>query len=331
MITQRMWLGLLGAGIALTAALLSLQVIPANGSAQYATAYGYGLDKWATAWLLTRHVDPGAELSIVADRSAIPGEATAFDVPGGVYVRTGERSAFSAVMAEQVGSTSQLRRLADVVHQIEVAYWSAESTPEALSIEHGFRRLQRGSERVSSECYLRFFDSVAAAMHAVEPGAPLPRDELLAECDDSKVTAGRGGERRRNVVREISLGHVLGAIDAGERVVFVDVREPEEFAEARIPGAVNLPIYALDEAAVRDLADADLVVSYCVKDFRGFEMAKLLRRAGVRNSVILNPYGLKGWMAAGLPVAGADLLTEAEALAELSGCLSTGTCGEVAR
>jgi len=52
-----------------------------------------------------------------------------------------------------------------------------------------------------------------------------------------------------------------------------------------------------------------------VKDFRGYEVAKKLRKQGI-NAAIMNPYGIKGWIAAGLPVAGRGL-SESEALKQL--------------
>ena len=70
------------------------------------------------------------------------------------------------------------------------------------------------------------------------------------------------------------------------------------------PKEVNDPF-----AAVKG---ADYVVAYCIKDFRGFEMARSLRDAGVSNAVILNPYGIKGWIADGLPTVGAQAMTDAQ-------------------
>ena len=69
------------------------------------------------------------------------------------------------------------------------------------------------------------------------------------------------------------------------------------------------------------LSGADYVVSYCVKDFRGYEMAKALAQVGVENSVIMRPYGIKGWISMGLPVTGAKALTEAESTQQLARCL----------
>jgi len=72
---------------------------------------------------------------------------------------------------------------------------------------------------------------------------------------------------------------------------------------------------------------ADYVVSYCVKDFRGFEMAKALAEAGVEHSVIMRPYGIKGWAALGLPITGQRGMSEQTAREDLEQCLAArGEC-----
>jgi rhodanese-related sulfurtransferase len=48
--------------------------------------------------------------------------------------------------------------------------------------------------------------------------------------------------------------------------------------------------------------DATLV-AYCIKDFRGYEVARALRRAGYSVRVMDDP-GLQGWKKAKLPTAG---------------------------
>ena len=102
-------------------------------------------------------------------------------------------------------------------------------------------------------------------------------------------------------------------------MVFVDVRETEEFDEDHIPGAINVKIRDLRDFDYNSIAKADLVVPYCVKDFRGFEMARLLKQSGIANVVLMRPYGLKGWMTMGLPTAG-FLSQEDQALKLLSVC-----------
>ncbi len=104
--------------------------------------------------------------------------------------------------------------------------------------------------------------------------------------------------------REIAPLEVAAMIREGKKVVFVDVREPEEFAERHIPGALSIPVRDTRGAYVDDLADADLVVPYCLKDFRGFEGAKTLQRRGVPNVGLFKGHGIKSWEKANLPEAG---------------------------
>lgn len=122
--------------------------------------------------------------------------------------------------------------------------------------------------------------------------------------------SSRAQEARRAWTRdykEVAPLDVAQMILDGKRVVFVDVREPQEFAEKHIPGARSIPVR--DTAAVdpAELAGADLVLPYCLKDFRGFEGAKTLHGMGVRNVGLLKGHGIKSWEKAGLPEAGAEL------------------------
>ncbi|WP_164833039.1 hypothetical protein [Vibrio mytili] len=45
----------------------------------------------------------------------------------------------------------------------------------------------------------------------------------------------------------------------------------------------------------------DYIVPYCLKDFRGFETAKVLKNKGLKNVVLMEPAGFNGWRSAGLP------------------------------
>ena len=46
-------------------------------------------------------------------------------------------------------------------------------------------------------------------------------------------------------VRRVSVDEVKHHIDAGDPVVIVDVRSPEAFAAAHIPGALSIPVRAI--------------------------------------------------------------------------------------
>lgn len=298
----------------------------------YVTEYGLGPDKWATAWLLTRVVNPGSNLRIVKPGEALPA-GTVFDVPAAPIHRDHDRAAFEVALegvAAEDGSgyrPSELQRLARVVHEIEVDFWSHNDSAEAVLVEHAFRELQRryGRDQVSPACYLAFFDRVYQVLEVSTQERRLPGPGLLTvDCelpDEPQLSAG---------VLEVSASAALSAMARGELVVFVDVREPEEFAEGHIPGAINLTLSALDSAPLARLRSADWVISYCVKDFRGFEMAKALANAGVARSAIMRPYGIKGWLGAGLPITGPDSASDAVALTQLRRCAQRpALCGIV--
>lgn len=102
-------------------------------------------------------------------------------------------------------------------------------------------------------------------------------------------------------------------IKQGKRVVFVDAREEAEFDEEHLPGAVNMTLRDIRSAHLGELKQADVVIAYCLKDFRGFEVARSLNEAGVAHVKIMQPYGLNGWKAEKLPTAGKKGMQEDEA------------------
>jgi rhodanese-related sulfurtransferase len=120
---------------------------------------------------------------------------------------------------------------------------------------------------------------------------------------------------------------ILAAIRDGQRVVFVDSRETAEHAEERLPGAINLKLREVNDNSAAPLRSADLVITYCIKDFRGFELAKALQRHGVKNVRVMQDSGLKGWKSHGLPVAGeVPKVSDEEAMDRLRQCASAHKC-----
>ena len=290
----------------------------------YVTEHGLGPDKWATAWLLTQQISPGAQLSVVDIGKPLP-PGTAFDVPGSPIQRQGKFSAFEVVSASHKIDDPDVQRFARIVHDIEIGAWGAASDPESPVVEQAFRSLQEryGRDTTLPACYLKFFGAVhSAIVTARESSAPLTADSLAVDCGQIATQPAPG-----QIVAQIPIDHLLAEMKRGKSVVFVDVREQDEYLEGHIPGALNLPIRDLDESAVRRVQAADYVVSYCIKDFRGFEMAKALKDAGVQNSVILNPFGIRGWVEEGLPTIGSSAMSETDGRRRLTECIdSPSTC-----
>lgn len=288
----------------------------------YATDYGLGPDKWATAWLLTRQANPGARLEVVP-AGAAPPRGEVFDLPGAAIRRIGSQAAFEVALRSSESIPGSVKRMAQIVHQIEVDYWNADASAEADIVEHAYRELQRryGRDQVQPQCYLAFFDRVHSMLNDMERrGVAFDADRLNLGCEDLVQVANRD----RELIPEVPIADVLSAMRAGRRVVFVDVREPDEFAEGHIPGALNIPLRDAGPQWVDRFKGADYVVSYCVKDFRGFEMAKALADAGVANSVIMRPYGIKGWGKLGLPITGRQGVSEQAAREDMQRCLAAG-------
>jgi rhodanese-related sulfurtransferase len=107
-------------------------------------------------------------------------------------------------------------------------------------------------------------------------------------------------------------------IAEGRKVIFVDVREPEEHREFHIPGSRLIPLRALHSADLSEFEGADAVVAYCLKDFRGWEGCKILVDRGVKNVFVLDGWGVAAWKAAKLPLVGeTEARSEEEALREI--------------
>ena len=52
-------------------------------------------------------------------------------------------------------------------------------------------------------------------------------------------------------------------IQNGEKIIVIDARSPEAFAEEHIPGAINLPHRTMNQEATSDLDREALYVTYC--------------------------------------------------------------------
>lgn len=112
-------------------------------------------------------------------------------------------------------------------------------------------------------------------------------------------------------IREIDHTELESLLAKG--VPLIDVREPGEFAEGRIPGAINIPRGVLEfevdgHPAVNCIKDAALshrdapVVLSCRSGARSALAAEALKDLGFAEPLSLAG-GFVGWSAAGKPVA----------------------------
>jgi rhodanese-related sulfurtransferase len=82
---------------------------------------------------------------------------------------------------------------------------------------------------------------------------------------------------------EASPEEIQRRIDAGEPMVLIDVREPEEFAITRIDGATLIPMRDIP-ASLQQLeakADETALIVFCHHGVRSLNVAHWLREQGV--------------------------------------------------
>ena len=294
-----------------------LQLQPLKSTLRFATWQGIEPDKWATLWLIKRHLSVDSYFLLASPGTALPRDAVAFGVPGAKLRRANHESMFRRLKRAMSLDSLALDGLDQIIHDVEVNIWDAPVHPHSTWLETMYRHMQARYERdqVPIDCYLAFFDR--AALLASQPDAT-PADyssrlSLKDECPGLK-------QYQQRVIPQLDHVEILREITLGKKVVFVDTREDEEFNEVHLPGAQILRLRDVNAESVKSFIDADLVVPYCVKDFRGFEVAKSMKQLGVKHVATLSPNGLKGWLKAELPVVKPGSSTEQQAAQALMQC-----------
>ena len=99
-------------------------------------------------------------------------------------------------------------------------------------------------------------------------------------------------------VKEVDPRTAKQWLDAGEAVL-IDVREPDEHARERIPGASLSPLSRFDASALK--AHSTRIVLHCKSGRRSMDAAARALNAGCAEAYTLTG-GLEAWKAAGLEV-----------------------------
>lgn len=287
------------------AAVIFTIIYPSLGQSDrqvFYTDQGSGPDKWASVWYLSTVLGHKVELLEAAELLSV-NKTLLFDVPAAEYNRTASSTTFESILtAMPLNDTSDsVNELQAYIKEIEIDAWSGDVTIESKFIEQGFRNMQLryGRSAVTRKCYMQFFDIVAdhiggnTLSDMPDPNNLIPSDACMSSADIIS----------RSSVQSIPLDKVLELVATENRPLFIDTRETLEFDEGHVPGAINLKLRDIDELTAEKLAGVELAIAYCVKDFRGYEMARKLRSLGV-NAAIMTPHGMRGWVSAGLPVAG---------------------------
>lgn len=102
-------------------------------------------------------------------------------------------------------------------------------------------------------------------------------------------------------VKETNVADVKRRMDAGEKMVMVDVREESEWAQGHLPGAIYLGKGVIERDIEQRVPDTNTkLILYCGGGFRSALAADNLQKMGYTNVESMDG-GWKGWVGAGLP------------------------------
>jgi rhodanese-related sulfurtransferase len=109
-------------------------------------------------------------------------------------------------------------------------------------------------------------------------------------------------EDARSRVREITAAEVKRKLDAGEKFLFIDVREDHEWNQDHAESATHLGrgIIERDIEKVAPDKDAEIVL-YCGGGFRSALAADNLQKMGYTNTLSMAG-GIRAWREAGYPL-----------------------------
>lgn len=291
----------------------------------FSTLKGLGFDKWASIWLVERHITPNTPV-VIFDEGNPPAGTAFFDEPNALFTRDADHSTYEKLTTHYSLHSPFLDYFVTTVHDIEIRLWQPDQQTDSRAVETAYRALQDrwGREHVPRECYGEFFDRLEQLY--LKKKSLTDAETLLPQLSCWKQTLSEELRNKQVLVTQMPIAALMGHLRSGARVAFVDVREPDEFQENHIPGAINLTITEANAQSVKQFKDYDIVVAYCIKDFRGFEMARKLRDLGIKQSAILSPFGIRGWIASKMPVYKAGAVTEEQAQQSLQSCIADAAC-----
>ena len=96
---------------------------------------------------------------------------------------------------------------------------------------------------------------------------------------------------------EIDVAELAGLREAG--VVLVDVREPDEFEQVRVPGSLLIPMADVPER-IEEIPENERVAVICATGSRSGRVVEYLNRQGYDTVNVVG--GVKAWLEAGQPV-----------------------------
>jgi hypothetical protein len=152
--------------------------LPSGAGRTYVTRESLEPDKLASMWLIQRHVDAMARFVFVADgipfTNGIP-----FDTPEAEYRRYANLSCFESILKANSLTNAALRRMGDLMHDIEVNYWGEKRFTESEPLNREIREIIRTNgpsrDRCVTQSFAAFDRVFQGRAQAPEPTEPATR------------------------------------------------------------------------------------------------------------------------------------------------------------
>lgn len=113
-------------------------------------------------------------------------------------------------------------------------------------------------------------------------------------CGVGPMAEAPHGEGSTNLTSDVTPTELKRKLDAGERLVILDVREPQEYQINRIPGSILIPLGELPQR-YEELDSHAAIVCQCKSGARSAKAAAFLRGVGFENVANLTG-GILGWI-----------------------------------
>ena len=108
--------------------------------------------------------------------------------------------------------------------------------------------------------------------------------------------------KAKGAIKTVSAADVKAAIDKKEKAIFLDVRDPGEYAAGHLPGAINVSRGTLEFNVFGKISDQNAkIYVYCKTAGRSTLATKTLNDLGYKNAVLMDAQ-FEDWIKAGYPV-----------------------------
>jgi len=109
-------------------------------------------------------------------------------------------------------------------------------------------------------------------------------------------------EKARAATKQVPLAEFKGIVDSKADAVILDVRNPDEYAAAHVPGAVSLARGLLEFNIWTVVPDKNKTIYvYCRTGGRAALATKQLNELGYKNAFAVRE-GIRDWVKAGYPI-----------------------------